>query len=210
MLKKNQVQKFYAPIQPGYSGASLTHLNGFMKSPNTGMYYIDLPYSYNAFDFNKNGSFSRKIHFDFGEYNLDPQQRLRMMENGSYYENIGNVVGMLDSFFPIGENFLTTFSKNDNDSYLLIFDNQFNLIFSGANLKNDFDGIEFFNLFPWTYYDKGIVLKLPSYYLANLVERYNFRHSSSSNLEEFYNSNKELLKGDLSVFVKLKLKNKVL
>ncbi|MBN7816936.1 6-bladed beta-propeller [Algoriphagus pacificus] len=210
LVKNDNIQKYFVPLKQGYSGVSLTHLNGFMESMNSGMYYIDLPLSYNVFEFDKNGWLNSEITFDFGTYNLDPQKRLRMKEDGSFYENIGNVVGMLDSFFPIGENFVTTFSKNGDESYLLIYDKQFNLLFSGANLKNDFDGLEFFKLFPWSYYEKGIVLKLPSYYLSNLIEKYGINPSEKSNLQEFYNTNKELLKEDMSVFVKLKLRDEFL
>ncbi|MEP4376697.1 MAG: hypothetical protein ABJ333_16730, partial [Algoriphagus sp.] len=89
-------------------------------------------------------------------------------------------------------------------------DDKLNKLYSGKNLENDIDGLNIFKMLPWTYYSDGIVFKFPAYVILNLISKNSFKNSDKSNLESFYEENKEALQEDLSVLVKIKLKNKFL
>lgn len=180
-----------------------------MYSKYLNRYYIDIPYSYQVVEFSDMGNVTKLIEFDFLNYSLTSQERLTMREDGSFYTLTKDQIGMLDSFYPIGENYSVCFS-NSKDSYISIFNSKFENIYTGKNLKNDIDGLNMFKILPWTFSDDGIIFKYPAYRILNLIDKNDLLSSKNSNLTEFYNENGESLKEDLTVLVKLKFKNEFL
>ncbi|MEP1085521.1 6-bladed beta-propeller [Algoriphagus sp.] len=209
LYSDGSVNRYNMPINSNYDGISLTHLNGFMYESRNNDYYIDIPFSYQVAKFSGIGNLVKVIEFNFGKYSITDDERLEMIINRNLYNLPSNKIGMLDSFYPIGSIFSVCFS-NSNDSFIYLLDDKLNKLYSGKNLENDIDGLNIFKMLPWTYYSDGIVFKFPAYVILNLISKNSFKNSDKSNLESFYEENKEALQEDLSVLVKIKLKNKFL
>lgn len=209
LRSENELLEYNVSIEDNYEGVTLTHLNGFMYSSNLNRYYIDIPYSYSVAEFSNKGNFEKIIEFDFLNYSLTSEERLNMRDDGSLYKLPQSQIGMLDSFYPIGQNYSVCWS-NSKDSYISIFNSNFENRYIGKNLKNDIDGLDIFKMLPWTFSDDGVIFKYPAYRILSIIEKSDLLKSSNSNLTTFFNENRESLKEDLTVLVKLKLKSNFL
>lgn len=196
------------PEEKANSTPHRSHI-GFVADPFRDQIYFVLHNATELAYFDKNsGDLMRHVHFDFGDYNMPidiwkkERQTIRdLIERNLYVTDIG-------AFVPFKDQYFMYVNQGGKKKHHIFLDEDLHVISQSYNQVNDLDGIKI-NVMPWTFTEDEVVYKSRSSSLYNnYLEAYPEGKSknSKSNIHEFFNQNKEKLKDDMWVLIKLKVK----
>ncbi|WP_186756028.1 6-bladed beta-propeller [Echinicola salinicaeni] len=168
-----------------------------------------IPHSTNIAVFDKEtGRLDSLVYFDFGKHNMDDEFRKldRRQKNEVIYER--DYVERIDLFGVFGNTNLLYIKQGGKDHHLIFLNEQLELTDQTVNPTNDFNEIKL--KFPWTLSENAI------FYLKNSISFYNEYLEAYSgkevqiregNVHDFFSKNKEGLKDEGWILVKLRLKS---
>ncbi|MHA7130131.1 6-bladed beta-propeller [Algoriphagus namhaensis] len=190
---------YAVPIKEGYEGLSLVHQSGFTYLKGSHNSFLNLPFSYDVFQFDSFGQFEKMLRFNFGSLSLTDQERL-LVQKGQGEPSQREFVIMLRSFYPVKQGFIFNYYSNLRSVFIGELDSDYSLIKIGKNLVNDLDGVPLI-LVPWSYHEKGLILKESSQAVARTIANRQPVSEIKSNLESFVRHHSDELNADRHVLV---------
>jgi len=169
-------------------------LHGFVTPKFTNTLSITIPFSYDVAFFDSIGSMNNLKSFSFLNQPLE--------------EEIDGQIKIINAFFSF-PNFYYMTSYLGRNGYQIILNKNFEPQKIGENLKNDFDGVNFYIL-PISFYENFLILYFPSSDIYNLYKNSEGESKikyPKATIHEFVKNNEPELKNDRHVLVFLKIKN---
>jgi hypothetical protein len=181
--------------------------NGIQENIEQKLLYFTVPHSTKVVTINKNtGLLNKTYKFDFGKYNLEDKRRSesRRLLNGFIKQ--GNLVKRIYLFHPLTGQYFLNVKQGENRNHFIFMNNDFSINYQGYNLENDIDGMNY--RFPWTATDNQLIFRFNSREFYNrYIETFTGMNVriDKGNIHDFFQKNKENLKEDKWVLVKLKI-----
>ncbi|SDD19432.1 hypothetical protein SAMN04488104_101851 [Algoriphagus faecimaris] len=190
----NQLNFLDIGLSPPKGRVRLIH--GFAEDEKTEIRTLTLPFSHQVVVFDPLGNILQLKEFEF----LNPPELTE--EEKKYLQ-----VKIINAFLPFPDfNYMSVFFGRN--SFQFILDKKFNLLFSGKNIQNDIDGMNY-RILPISHHQEQLILYHPSTRIYNLYQSASIPEQNDhfkSNIHDFYNTNHEAPKGDRHVLVFLDLK----
>ncbi|MEX2568859.1 MAG: hypothetical protein WD431_23150 [Cyclobacteriaceae bacterium] len=145
--------------------------------------------------------------FNFGKYNLD--NKYRSFERQELRDLIRDrkLVRRIDLVHSYLDKYLLFIKQGFDQRHYIFIDHDLNVINQWKNFENDIDGMPY--VFPWTGTDNCLIFRFHSSEFYNeYFEVYRDKNVKliKGNIHEFFQLNKNNLKEDKWVLVKLKIK----
>lgn len=201
----------YAPARSGMDQFySFGYVHGFVKG--RGEIIFKEEYTSQVFRFNTNSNLKDSLSFDFGKYNLDWETKVRLAKDSGlqkqYFEE-NKKVRRISSFFSMPSGYFLSASYDYKNPHWVLLDSNLQVKKIVAGIENDIDEMPLKQR-TWTYYENFIIYQLDSRTFFNdYVTTFQGQKVDliNSKVHKFFDINKEKLKEEKTVLVKLKLKD---
>ena len=202
-------EHFYKIEKPLEDIVRIDNLNGIKEMESKDLLYFSMPHATKVVFIDKfSGLLKNTYFFDFGKYNLDDEKR--GFDEGHQLRDLvrdRRLVSRINLFHPYLDKYLLFVRQGLDQRHYIIMDQDFNIINQWKNIENDIDGMSY--VFPWTGTDDHLVFIYNSTdFFNDYVNLYGDKKVKimKGNIHEFFQMNKQRLKEDTWVLVKLKIK----
>jgi len=200
---------FYKIDKKLENSVRVSNLNSFKEIEAKGFLYFSLPHATKVVLIDKFSGFLKNTYFfDFGKYNVDDEKRGvdEIQELGDLVRD-RKLVRRIDLVHSYLDKNVLFFRQGLDQRHYVFMDNDFNILKQVKNIENDIDGMSY--VFPWTGTDDYLIFRFHSSEFFNkYLELYGDKKVKimKGNIHEFFQMNKQRLKDDTWVLVKLKIK----
>ena len=200
---------FYKIDKPLEYIVRVDNLNGFKEIESKGLLYFSMPHATKVVFIDKFSGFLKDTYFfDFGKHNVADEKRgFEKREELKVLVRDRKLVSRIDLIHSYLDKYVLFVRQGLDQRHYIFMDHDFNIINQWKNLENDIDGMPY--VFPWTGTDDHLVFRFHSSNFFNkYVELYGNKKIKimKGNIHAFFQMNKQRLKEDTWVLVKLKFK----
>lgn len=199
---------FYEIDKPLENMVRVDNLNGLKEVESKNLLYFSMPHATKVVLIDKFSGFLKNTYFfDFGNHNLDNKERKFERQELRNLVRDRRLVRRIDLIHSYLDKYVLFVRQGLDQRHYIFMNHAFDVINQWKNLENDIDGMSY--VFPWTGNEDYLVFRFhSSEFFNNYIELYkgNKVEIKKGNIHSFFQKNKQRLKEDTWVLVKLKIK----
>lgn len=199
---------FYEIDKPLENMVRVDNLNGLKEVESKNLLYFSMPHATKVVLIDKFSGFLKNTYFfNFGNHNLDNKERKFERQELRNLVRDRRLVRRIDLIHSYLDKYVLFVRQGLDQRHYIFMNHDFDVINQWKNLENDIDGMSY--VFPWTGNEDYLVFRFhSSEFFNNYIELYkgNKVEIKKGNIHSFFQKNKQRLKEDTWVLVKLKIK----
>lgn len=204
----DKVEYFNEIDKPLENMVRVDNLNELKEVESKNLLYFSMPHATKVVLIDKFSGFLKNTYFfDFGNHNLDNKERKFERQELRNLVRDRRLVRRIDLIHSYLDKYVLFVRQGLDQRHYIFINHDFDVINQWKNLENDIDGMSY--VFPWTGNEDYLVFRFhSSEFFNNYIELYkgNKVEIKKGNIHSFFQKNKQRLKEDTWVLVKLKIK----